>query len=148
MNNFTEQPFTLKRGSHIANFSVLTPEQMKYDKPIDPVTTWPLLQDNPEKATDYASSVIKSPKNEDDKENYWFPTPEDPGDPQLHSPIQQRILKELHNLQELNPRDNPESRQQFLANFDWTDSTLNPMEIKQTNYLSNSTTSSRDTALI
>ena len=26
VNNFTEQPFTLKRGSHIANFSVLTPE--------------------------------------------------------------------------------------------------------------------------
>ena len=134
VNNFTEQPFTLKQGSHIANFSVLTPEQMKYVKPIDPVTTWHLLQDNPENAAHYASSLIESPKPEDDKENYWFPTPEDPGDPQLHTPIQQRILKELHNLQELeklNPQNDPESRQQFLANFDWTDSTLNPMEIKQ-----------------
>ena len=97
---------------------------MKYVKPIDPMTTWHLLQDNPKNAACYASSLIKSPKAEDDKENYWFPTPENPGDPQLHTPIQQRILKELHNLQELeklNPQDNPGSKQQFLANFDWAD---------------------------
>ena len=89
---------------------------------------------NPKKAAYYASSLIKSAKTEEDKENYWFPTPEDPGDPQLHTPIQQRILKELHSLQELeklNPQGNPESRQQFLANFDRTDSSLNPIEIKQ-----------------
>ena len=29
VNNFTDQPCTNKRGSHIANFSVLTPEQMQ-----------------------------------------------------------------------------------------------------------------------
>ena len=77
VNNFTDQSYTLKRGSHIANFSVLTPEQMKYVKPIDPVTTWHLLQDNPENAAYYASSLIKSPKTRDDSENYWFPTPEE-----------------------------------------------------------------------
>ena len=138
VNNFTEQPYTLKRGSHIANFSVLTPEQMKYVKPIDPVTTWHLLQENPENAAYYASSLIKSPKNDDDKENYWFPTPENPGDPQLHTPIQQRILKELLTLQELeqlNPQDDSESRKQFLANFNWADSTLNPTEIAQSEEL-------------
>ena len=79
-----------------------------------------------------ASSLIKSAKAEDDKENHWFPSPENPGDPQLHTPIQQRILRELHSLQELeqlNPQDNPESRKQFLAHFDWADSTLNSTEI-------------------
>ena len=94
---------------------------MKYVKPIDPVTTWHLLQDNPENAAYYGSSLIKSPKTADDSENYWFPTPEEPGDTQTHTPIQQRIMKELRNLQELeklNPQDGPESRQQFLANFD------------------------------
>ena len=134
MNNFTDQSFTLRRGSHIANFSVLTPEQMKYVEPIDPVTTWHLLQHNPENVAYYASSLIKSPKTGDDSENYWFPTPEEPGDPQTHTPIQQRILKELRNLQELaklNPQGDPESRKQFLANFEWTDSTLNPTEIAQ-----------------
>ena len=134
VNNFTDQSHTIKRGSHIANFSVLTPEQMKYVKPIDPVTTWHLLQDNPENAAYYASSLIKSPKTDDNSEHYWFPSPEDPGDLQTHTPIQQRILKELQNLQELeklNPQDDIESRKQFLANFDWADLTLNPTEIAQ-----------------
>ena len=132
LNNFTDSPYTLKRGTQVANFTVLTPEQMKYVKPIDPVTTWHLLQDNPENAAYYASSLIKSTKPEDSKENYWFPTPEDPGDPQHHTPIQKRILSELINLQELeqlNPQEDPESRQQFLSNFDWTDSMLQPAEI-------------------
>ena len=134
VNNFTDQSHTIKRGSHIANFSVLTPEQMKYVKPIDPVTTWHLLQDNPENSAYYASSLIKSPKTDDNSEHYWFPTPEHPGDIQTHTPIQQRSLKALQNLQELeklNPQDDLESRKQFLANFDWADSTLNPTEIAQ-----------------
>ena len=91
---------------------------MKYVKPIDPVTTWHFLKDNPE---NYASSLIKSPKISEDSENYWFPTPEEPGDPQKHTPIQQRILRELQSLQDaekLNPQDDPESRKQFLANFE------------------------------
>ena len=134
VNNFTDQPYTLKRASHIANFTVLTPEQMKHVKSIDPVTTWHLLQENPENAAYYASSFIKSAKIDEDKENYWFPTPEDPGDPHSHTPIQQRILKELYNLQELeklNPQETPETGKQFLAHFDWTDSTFNPAEITQ-----------------
>ena len=64
-------------------------------KPIDPVTTWHLLQDNPENAAYYASSLIKSTKPEDYKDNYWFPTPEDPGDPQPHRPNQKRIFLQI-----------------------------------------------------
>ena len=44
LNSFTDSPYTLKKGTQIATFTVLTPEQMKYVKPIDPVTTWHLLQ--------------------------------------------------------------------------------------------------------
>ena len=110
----------------------MTPGQMKYVKPIDPVTTWHLLQDDPENAAIYVSSLIKSFKPENFPDNYWFPTPEDPGDPQQHTPIQRRILEELLNLQELeqlNSQDDPESRRRFLTNFDWTDSMLQPHEI-------------------
>ena len=56
-------------------------------------------------------------ETDEDKENYWFPTPEDPGDPQSDTPIQQTILKEFYNLQKLeklNPQDNPETRKQIL----------------------------------
>ena len=120
LNNFTGFPYTLKRGTQVATVTVLTPEQMKYVKPIDPVTTWHLLQDKAENAAYCASSFIKSTKPEDFKEHYWFPTPEDPGDTQHHTPIQKRILSELIILQEpekLNPQDNSESRGQFLSNF-------------------------------
>ena len=119
----------LSREVLVANFSIMTPGQMKYVKPIDPVTTWHLLQNNPENAAFYVS---KSSKPEDFQENFWFPTPEDPGNPQQHTPIQNRILKELLNLQELekvNPMDDPESRRQLLTNFDWTDFTLQQDEI-------------------
>ena len=115
VNGFTDQLYTLERGSHIANLSVLTPEQIKYVKPIEPVTTKHFSQDNPENAAYNAGSLIKSTKADEDEENNWFPTPEGPGDHQLHTPIQQRILKELHKLQELeklNPQDDPESKKQ------------------------------------
>ena len=121
VNYYTDQSYTLKRGSHIANFSVLTPEQMKYVKSIDPATTWHLLQDNPENAAYYASSLIKSPKT--GNENYWFPTPEEPGDPQTHTPIQKRILKELRNLQDLARFPNMQVpfsiRKNLMANYDF-----------------------------
>ena len=70
LNNFTDSPYTLKRGKQVATFTVLTPERMKDVKPIDPVTTWHLLQENPENAAHYASSLIKSTKPEDFKEHY------------------------------------------------------------------------------
>ena len=55
-----------------------------------------------------------------------------PRDPQQHTLIQKRIPKELLNFQELeklSPQDDPESRRQFLTNFDRTDSTLQLDEI-------------------
>ena len=110
----------------------MTPEQLKYVKPRDLVTTWHLLQDNHENAAFYASRLIKSAKSHDFKEKYWFPTPEDTGDPQHHTPIQKRILTEILNLQEfekLNPKDDPASRKQYVINFDCTVSMLPQGEI-------------------
>ena len=48
VSNFTDHPYKLKKGLHIANFSVMTPEQMKYVKPVDPASTWHLLQNDQE----------------------------------------------------------------------------------------------------
>ena len=134
VNNFTDQPYELKKGMHIANFSVMTPEQMKHVRPIDPVSTWHLLKENEEDAVHYISSLLKANRNNDQYEQYWFPTPENPGDEASHTPIQKRILRELRSLQEaesLNPQEDEESRQKFLSNFDWKDSMLQQQEIKQ-----------------
>ena len=134
VNNFTDQPYKLKKGLHIANFSVMTPEQMKHVRPIDPGSTWHVLNENEEDAVYYISSLLKANRNNEQYEQYWFPTPENQGDEASHTPIQQRILRELRNLEEikkLNPQDNEESRRKFHINFDWKDSRLQQHEIKQ-----------------
>ena len=48
VNNFTDQPYKLKKGMHIANFSLMTSEQMKHVRRLDPVSTWHLLIENQE----------------------------------------------------------------------------------------------------
>ena len=131
VNNFTDHPYKLKGGLHLANFSVMTPEQMKYVKPVDPSSTWHLLQNDQEQAAHYVSSLIKTNKNLQKYENYWFPTSENPGNPEEHTPIQKRILRELQALQDLEtlgPTKDNESRAKILENFDWKDSTLTPEE--------------------
>ena len=49
-NNLTDQPYKLKKGLHIENFSVMPPEQMKQVRPIDPMSTWHILNENEEDA--------------------------------------------------------------------------------------------------
>ena len=62
---------------------------------------------------------------------FWFPTPENPGKLEDHTPIQTRILKELNELKDkekLNPQESTQSRTKFLERFDWTDTLLTEME--------------------
>ena len=114
----------------------MTPEQMNYVKPVDPASTWHLLQNDQQQAAHSVSSLIKTNKNSQKTEKYWFPTPENPGNPDEHTPFQRRILRELQVLQileTLDPTENEESRTKLLENFDWKDSTLNSVEKKNKN---------------
>ena len=70
VNNFTDHPYKLKKGLHIANFSVMTPEQMKYVKPVDPASTWHFLQNDQEQAAHYVSSLIKTNKSPQNSETF------------------------------------------------------------------------------
>ena len=97
VNNFTDQPYKLKKGMHIANFSVMTPEQLNHVRPINPVSTWHLLNENEEDAIYYISSLLKANRNNDQYEQHSFPTPENPGVETTHYPNttknSQRITK-------------------------------------------------------
>ena len=120
-NHFTGHPYKFKKGVHIASFSVMTLEQMKYVKPVDPASTWHLLQNDQEQAAHYVSSLIKTNKNSQNTENYCLPIPENPGNPEEYTPIQKRILRELQALQDLetlDPTKDEQSRETFLGNFD------------------------------
>ena len=124
--NFSELPYTITLDTHLADFKILTPEQIKHIQPVDPAVLSFMIQHD-ETTEVYINELLKVPQSNSEQESYWFPTPEEPGDPATYTPIQQRIyneLLELKELEKLNPHDNGLSRTTFLSNFDWTDTTL------------------------
>ena len=129
ISNFLHHPNTLKRGTHIANFSILTPEQMKHIRPVNPTSVRHLLNNNHDDAIHCMNSLLKTSKTNEVNETYWFPTLQNLGNESERTPIQTRILTELRDpeqLEKLNLLEDTDSRDQFLSNFDWTDSTLQP----------------------
>ena len=134
ISNFLDHSYTLKKARHIANFAILTPEQTKYIRPVNPTSVRHLLNNSQDDAIHYINNLLKTSKTDEVNETYWFPTPQNPGNEKEHTPIQTGILNELREpeqLEKLNPLEITDSRNQFLSNFDWTDSTLQP-EAKQT----------------
>ena len=129
ISKFLDHPYTLKKGTHLANFSILIPEQTIQIRPVNPTSVRHLLNNNHDDAIHYKKSLLKTSKIDEVNETYWFPTPKNPGNEKEHTPIQARILNELRELEQLrklNPLENTESRNHFLSNFDWTNSTFQP----------------------
>ena len=130
VTNTTESPFLIKKHTQIAEISVVTPEQSKHNKPVDMAILSMIPQDDPD-MTAYLNELLRTNKSEQQDNTFWFPTPENPGKPEEHTPIQTRILKELNELKDrkkLNPQESTESRSKFLKRFDWTDTLLTEME--------------------
>ena len=127
ISNFLDHPNTLKKGIHMTNFSILTPEQTKHIRPVNPTSVRHLLDNNHHDAFHYLNNLLKTSKTGEVNETYWFPMSQNPSNEKEHTPIQTRILnelRELEQLEKLNPLENTDSRNQFLSNFDWTNSTL------------------------
>ena len=123
LTNKTESPYLIKKHTQIAEFSVVTPEQSKHIKPVDMAILSIIPQDDPD-LTAYLNELLRTSKPEKQDNTFRFPTPENPGKPEDHTPIQTRILKELNELKDkekLNPQESTESRNKFLNRFDWTD---------------------------
>ena len=78
----------------------------------------------------YVNKLMKSNENEQNNENFWFPTPKNPGNEDEHTPIQRRISKEIRELntkEELDLTKDQKSRKNCLDMFQWEGS-----QIKQT----------------
>ena len=128
--SFSELPYTITLDTHVADFKILTPEQIKHIQPLDPALLSFMIQ-HEETTQVYKNDFLKVPQQNSEQETSWFPTPEEPGDSATYTPIQQRIyneLLELKELEKLNPPDDGASRKAFLLIFDWSDKTLSPEE--------------------
>ena len=128
--NFSELPYTFPLDTHLADFKILAPEQVKYIQPVDPALLSFMIK-HEDTSEIYLNELLKVPPQNQEQKTYWFPTPEEPGDPTTNTPIQQRIydeLLELQRLEKLNSEDDEESRKSFLSNFDWSETTLSPAE--------------------
>ena len=69
VKNFTDQPYKLKKRLHVANFSAMTPEQMKHVRPVDPVSTRQLRNENEENASTISAVFLKRPETMTNKNN-------------------------------------------------------------------------------
>ena len=126
VTNTTESPYTINKNTQNAEFSVVTPEQSKFIKPVDMAILSMIPEGDPDLVT-YLTELLRTNETDQQNNTFWFPTPENPGYTEDHTPIQTRILTELRELQrreKLNPKDNIESRTKFLKRFNWTDTLL------------------------
>ena len=130
ITNTTESPYLIKKNTQIAEFSEVTPEQSKFTSLVDTAILSMDPEDDPDLTT-YLSEFLKTNKPEQQNNTFWFPTPDNLGNIEDQTPIQTRILKELRELQQkemLNPKDDADSRMEFLKRFDWTDTFLKETE--------------------
>ena len=86
ISNFLDHPYTLKKETHIANFSILTAEQTKHIRPVNPTSVRHLLNKNHDDAFHYINSLLRTSKSNEVNESYWFPTPQNPGNEKEHTP--------------------------------------------------------------
>ena len=106
VTNTTESPYTINKNTQIAEFYVVTPEQSKFIKPVDMAILSMIPEGDPDLVT-YLTELLRTNKPDQQNNVFWFPTPENPGNTEDHTPIQTRILTELRELQrreKLNPK--------------------------------------------
>ena len=120
VTNTTKSPYNIKKHTQIAEFSVVTPEESRYIKPVDMAILTMIPQDDPD-LTAYLNELLRTSKPEQEESTFWFPSPKKPGKLEDHTPIQTRLLNELNELKDkekLNPQESTEARNKFLKRFD------------------------------
>ena len=85
--NTPESPYLIKKHIQIAEFSVVTPEQSEHIKPVDMAILSMIPQGDPD-LTAYLNEVLRTNQPEQQNNTFWFPTPDNPGKPEGHTPIQ------------------------------------------------------------
>ena len=130
VTNTTESPHTINKNTQIAELSVVTQEQSKFNKAMDTAILSMILEGDPDLVT-CLTELLGTNKPDQQNNTFCFPTPENPGNTEDHTPIQTRILTELRELQRRekpNPKGDIESRMELVKRFDWRDTLLTETE--------------------
>ena len=86
VTNTTESPYTINKNTQIAEFSEVTPEQSKFIKPVDMAILSMIPEGDPDLIT-YLTDLLRTNKPEQQSNIFRFPTPENPGKAEDHTPI-------------------------------------------------------------
>ena len=111
----------------------MLPEEAKEMKPLNTAALRVLSENDSEDAFTYINTLLKTSDSPSPNQKFWFPTPDNPGDPTSHTPIQSRILREIHELEEirkLDPAASLNDCEVFLKHFIWNNSQLTPEDQK------------------
>ena len=87
VTNTTESPYTINKNTQIAEFSVVTPEESKFIKPVDMAILSMIPEGDPDLIT-YLTELLRTNKPDQQTNTFWFPTPKNPGNTNEHTPIQ------------------------------------------------------------
>ena len=115
VTNTTKSPYSINKNTQIAEFSVVTTEQSKFIKPVDTAILSTILEGDPGLTT-FLTEILRTNKRDQQNKTFRFPTPENPGNKEDHTPIQTRSLKEMRELQQkgkLNTKEDAKSRMEF-----------------------------------
>ena len=119
-----------KKNTQIAEFSVVTPEQSKFIKPVDMAIRSEIQKGDPD-VTKNVNEIRRTNQPEQQNNTFLFPRPANPGKREVETPIQTRLLKELLELKvekRFNPQNDRESQIKLRDRFDWTDTLLTQVE--------------------
>ena len=97
VTNTTESPYSLKRNTQIAEFSVVFPEQSEYVKMVY-MAILSMIPEANTNLTTYLNDLLRMKKLEQQNNTFWFPTPENPGKPEDHTPTQTGTLRKSLEL--------------------------------------------------
>ena len=82
----TESPYTINTNTQIAEFSVVTPEQSKFIKPVDMAILSMISEGDPNLIT-YLTELLRTNKPDQQINTFWFPKPKNLGNTEDHTPI-------------------------------------------------------------
>ena len=76
----------MEKNTQIVEFSVVTPKQSKFITSVDTAILSMIPEGDLDLST-YLSELLRTNEPEQQSNTFWFPTPENPGKTEDHTPI-------------------------------------------------------------